>query len=378
MSSRGSRARPTTRLGPALLAAVLVAAGLVGCTTSRAAPQPEPTLRTSSPEVTGARAGVLQVLPVDYGKNGIVEATFADAVKGQSAALERKDGSAWVVVAQGSQDDQGRVVFSVPFDAKASYRAVTPASGKAVATATASAAGQWKSTFGDEFDGSSVNKKLWSGHNDALYYGPRRCASTYPDLRSVKDGKLVMQTKVATPKRTAKARAKAKCKYGVYDGAVVSTENSYHFQYGVVAARVKFSPDPGQHAAVWLQSYQPNGGEIDIMETFGYKRGVQNKTHRVLADGTIISEGGYIPNNTPKTDKSWWDQYHVVSVEWSKGQYVFRLDGVETLRTNRGISQAKDFLMISWASSDWELPRMDAAKLPSTMSVDWVRVWQEK
>lgn len=359
-----------------VLVALLASAG---CTTTRAAvPTPSTSAEMSKPEVSGDAAGALVVMPVDYGVNGVVEATFDQPVPEQSAVLQRKDGSGWTNVADGAQDKDGKVAFSVPFDAKASYRAVSPASGKAVATDTASANGQWKTTLQDGFDGTTLNKKLWSGHNDALYFGPRMCASTYPDMRSVKDGNLVMVTDVATPKRTATARAKAECKYGVFDGAVVSTEKSYEFQYGVVAARIKFSPDPGQHGALWVQSYQPNGGEIDILESFGYKRGVQNKTHRVQADGSIVSEGGYIPNNTPKTDRAWWDEYHVVSVEWTKDEYVFRLDGVETMRTNKGISQAKSFLMISWGSSDWELPRMKTSNLPSTMSVDWVKVWQEK
>lgn len=373
-----SRSRLRSRLLPVLLAPLL-AVGVVGCTATFAESAPASSTGQAGPvQVSDDPAGSLSVSPVDYGSGGVIEATFDTAKPGQSAVLQKKDGSNWLQVADGAQDDKGRVTFVQPFDDGAVYRAVSPATGAAVATATASATSQWTSVLYDDFTGSAVNKKVWSGHNDALYYGPRMCASTYPDLRSVADGNLVMVTKVATPQRTAKARAKAECKYGVYDGAVVSTENSFHFQYGFVAARVKFSPDPGQHAAVWLQSYQPNGGEIDILESFGYKRGIQNKTHRVLADGTIVSEGGYIPNNTPKTDRAWWDDYHVVSVEWSKDQYVFRVDGVETMRTSKGISQAKNFLMITWGSSDWELPRIDPSKLPSTTYVDWVGVWQEK
>jgi beta-glucanase (GH16 family) len=378
MTSHSSRARARART--VLPLAVLVLLVPAGCSTTHSTAKPDPSSVATggAPQVSGEPAGSLLVSPVAYDVGGVVEATFDKPIQGQSAILQRKEGSSWTTVADSAQDANGRVDFTVPFDAKATYRAVTPATGTAAATATASADGQWQSTLRDDFKGTSVDTKTWSGHNDGLYYGPRLCAASYPDMRSVKDGKLVMVTAPATAKREAKARANAECKYGVYDGAIVSTEKSYEFQYGIVAARVKFSPDPGQHAAVWLQSYYPDGGEIDILESFGYKRGIQNKTHRVLADGTVVSDGGYIPNNTPKTDRAWWDAYHVVSVEWTKEQYVFRVDGVETMRTNKGISQAKDFLMISWGSSDWELPRMDASKLPSTTYVDWVGVWQEK
>jgi beta-glucanase (GH16 family) len=371
-----SRAR-ARRLVPLVLLALLTPAG---CATTWATGHPAPSsvVAGAAPQVSGEPAGSLLVSPVAYDVGGVVEASFTTPVQGQPSILQRKEGSSWTQVAAGTQDANGRVSFTVPFDAKATYRAVTPATGAAAATESASADAQWKSTLRDDFSAKSLDTKTWSGHNDGLYYGPRLCAASYPDMRSVTDGKLVMLTAPATPAREAKARAKAPCKYGVYDGSIVSTEKSYEFQYGIVAARVKFSPDPGQHAAVWLQSYDPNGGEIDILESFGYKRGIQNKTHRVLPDGTIASDGGYIPNNTPKTDRAWWDEYHVVSVEWTKDSYVFRVDGVETMRTTKGISQAKDFLMISWGSSDWELPRMDASKLPSTTSVDWVGVWQEK
>lgn len=373
LSRRPARAR---RLLP--LAVVLLLAP-AGCATTYATDKPtSPAVSGAAPQVGGEPAGSLMVSPVAYDAGGVVEASFATPVQGQPSILQRKDGSSWTQVAEGAQDATGRVSFTVPFDAKATYRAVTPATGAAVATQSASANEQWQSTMRDEFSGTRLDTKTWSGHNDGLYYGPRLCASTYPDLRSVKDGNLVMVNKVATPQRTAKARANAPCQYGVYDGANISTEKSYEFQYGIVAARVKFSPDPGQHGAIWLQSYDPNGGEIDILESFGYKRGVQNKTHRVQPDGTVVSDGGYIPNNTPKTDRAWWDEYHVASVEWTKDSYVFRVDGVETMRTTKGISQAKDFILLSFYSSDWELPRMKASNLPSSMNVDWVRVWQAK
>jgi hypothetical protein len=57
--------------------------------------------------------------------------------------------------------------------------------------------------------------------------------------------------------------------------------------------------------------------------------------------------------------------------------YIFRIDGVETWRTTRGISRQQQYLILSLLTSDWELPQLDRKSLPTTMRVDWVRAWQQ-
>ena len=49
------------------------------------------------------------------------------------------------------------------------------------------------------------------------------------------------------------------------------------------------------------------------------------------------------------------------SVEWTPEEYVFRIDGVETLRTDQGVADRKVFVILSLLTSDWELKRMPEA-----------------
>ena len=70
--------------------------------------------------------------------------------------------------------------------------------------------------------------------------------------------------------------------------------------------------------------------------------------------------------------------YHVFSVEWTPTEYVFRIDGKETLRTSAGVSQTEEYLILSLLVSNFESLRVTSPdQLPQTMSVDWVRVWQK-
>ena len=66
--------------------------------------------------------------------------------------------------------------------------------------------------------------------------------------------------------------------------------------------------------------------------------------------------------SSPRRSDTWWDNYHVFSVEWTPTEYVFRIDGRETWRTSEGISHHPQFLILSQLSSDYELadePRRD-------------------
>jgi hypothetical protein len=50
---------------------------------------------------------------------------------------------------------------------------------------------------------------------------------------------------------------------------------------------------------------------------------------------------------------------------------------VETFRTDQGVSQQPQYMLLSLLVSDWEHVNLDPKSLPSSMKVDWVRVWQQ-
>jgi hypothetical protein len=134
------------------------------------------------------------------------------------------------------------------------------------------------------------------------------------------------------------------------------------------------------HSAVWLQTADGKDVEIDTIESFGFgsKGGIQNMLHPKSSTGKRLDVGQYATNVPQVNDESWWDEYHVVSVEWSSTGYVFRIDGVETFRTTKAKSSRPHFVVLSLQTSDYETNRLDPSKLPASLDVDWVRVWQER
>jgi beta-glucanase (GH16 family) len=80
--------------------------------------------------------------------------------------------------------------------------------------------------------------------------------------------------------------------------------------------------------------------------------------------------------DAPTYGSDWTGSYHVFSVEWTPTEYVFRIDGRETLRTSAGVSQTEEYLILSLLVSNFESLRITPDALPQKMDVDWVRVWQ--
>lgn len=184
------------------------------------------------------------------------------------------------------------------------------------------------------------------------------------------------------------------CPTGAYGNAMITSQGSgQSLRSGTVVARVKFVEGQGAHAGIWLQA--PNRQEIDIIEAYGYGRGVTNVIHRLVGSKLVkdpaADASAYVAAGTVKS-RSWWSNWHTVSVTFDESTIAFYVDGVKT-RQLKGMAAADYEIVISLLSSDWETYRIkkpDARPgsgvkkstvkkqkaLPS-MSVDWIRVWKK-
>jgi beta-glucanase (GH16 family) len=166
----------------------------------------------------------------------------------------------------------------------------------------------------------------------------------------------------------------------------IGTEGAFSFRYGVAAARVRFHRLRGQHGAFWLQA--PGGlypgslsSEIDVVEYFGDHHpqgGLATFTHRYEGRRKVTS-GGWIsnPRSYLRSRRDGWSKnYHVFSVEWTPRMLVFRIDGRETGRMRGGISDQRQFPILSLIAANYEIPKIREQRLPQHMYVDWVRVWE--
>ena len=335
----------------------------------------------------------LTVNPISFEGLAVVTAQFGDVIEGRQVSLQAESDGTWAEVASGNLDGKGRVEFQVPAH-DGDYRAVALAYDldglvlDAAATTAASAKSQWKLVHSDDFSGTAL-RSPWAVRFPGLYYPSRWCSAVSRSQVTVADGTLslgVAKVSGARAKKVTAAAAKAKkvpvakaCPYGVYDNGMVSTEGRYSFTYGTVAVRMKFPYQRGMHSSAWLQTSDGSDIEIDFIESFGYqsKWGIQNMLHPKSEAGTRLDVGHY-PDVPARKTREWWDEYHIVSVEWSRTGYVFRLDGVETFRTSKALSKKPHFLVLSLLSADYETDRLKPHQLPASAEFDWVKVWQAR
>lgn len=398
-----TRSRSWVRPAALALAGCLIGAGC----TSDPSELPDARDRTPADPSSGTEAAAspaavrLAVLPGVAQPGGRPSTSVAGALlvasvrpvaAGEEVLLQRRQGARWRTVDRERQDAGGVASFAAP-RTDGPFRAVAldPAGGRSVAS-EAQAPVPWETAFREEFDGRSL-PDAWSHRQLGVYNpdGSRQCSKSDESAVSVSGGILRLQVK-RDPRR-----AGDRCvtpEHGTHDyylNGHVATENLFEFTYGVAAARIKFQRGRGQHGAFWIQRSggritpgepRTSGAEVDVAEFFGKgypEGGLASFVYYLDSDEEYRKVGGVHvgAGRTLPPGDTWWDKFHVFSVEWTPEGYVFRVDGRETFRTDEGVSGVDQFLVLSLLSSDWELGRLDSKALPSSMEVDWVRVWQQ-
>ena len=332
---------------------------------------------------------------------------YDSSKEGKKVVLQRRSGtsSSWVTADKGKIDKKGRVVFAVPSASSGSpvsYRVDGPGP-----ASTPVSTDSWGTDqdFRDEFKGSKLDLTQWQ-HRQPSYQptAKRTCAKGDPKAVKVGGGTAQLSVKVDKERNSLCKPKKpdnpdkifGKFKYRL--NAHIGTQSTHSITYGVVAARIKFQPLQGQHASLWMQptyasdstSAAKQGTEIDIIEWFGKdvpNGGLTSFIYAPSHGGKKIAlggEGGWIkkPEQYLTNEKDdWYKRFHVFSVEWNPSGYIFRIDGQETGRINKGVSGVPEFPILSVLSSDYELSKLpdrdEKKNLPQTMTVDWIRTWQD-
>ncbi len=181
----------------------------------------------------------------------------------------------------------------------------------------------YKMVWSDEFNGTSLNTKVWNieengnggGNQELQYYRKENVA--------VKDGNLVLT-----------ARRESYNNKQFTSGRINSRDKAY-FKHGIIQARIKFPKTTnGVWPAYWMMGNDygklgwPRCGEIDIVET-GNAEGIKNGTqtrhfgatlHWGTSAGANHKQYGtsYLaPENNPLQN----DEYHIITTEWD-GQFL--------------------------------------------------------
>ena len=231
---------------------------------------------------------------------------------------------------------------------------------------------------------------MWNHRGREHWSTSRRTCSKGDPRASRVGGGAVRLSVITDPDATTRCKVRGRDatpgKYAYRLSGHIGTEGSFSFRYGIAAARVKFQRLRGQHGAFWMQpttGMYPGaaGNEIDVAEYFGDDHpqgGLATFMHRY--DGRRrVSTGGWIPQQASFLSSrrdGWSKNYHVFSVEWTPRSLIYRIDGKETGRMSNGVSDVRQFPILSLIAADYEIPKIKERRLPQHMYVDWVRVWE--
>lgn len=223
--------------------------------------------------------------------------------------------------------------------------------------------------WADEFNGNAVDTTVWSFEKGAGGWGNHEHEFYQPANAVVQDGALIITAK----KETVGTEP--------YTSARMKTQGKKSFIYGRIEARIKFPNGQGLWPAFWLLGENistvgwPRCGEVDIMEHINADSLCHGTAH--WDKGGHVSSGG----------KTVFDPegYHVYDVEWTKEAITWHVDGVKyhTLSivnssNNLFPFHSPFFILLNLAvGGDWPGHTIDDSKLPASMYVDYVRVYQQ-
>lgn len=166
-----------------------------------------------------------------------------------------------------------------------------------------------------------------------------------------------------------------------YTSSRMKTQGTKEFRYGKIEARMKLPLGQGLWPAFWMLGSNistvgwPACGEIDVMEHINAENKVYGTVHW---DYNGHAEYGGNTITSP-------DAYHVYTVEWEPTYIRWFVDGVKyheiNISNNAGGTeefQRPFFLLLNLAvAGNWPGQTVDESKLPATMFVDYVRVYQK-
>ncbi|SNR34752.1 carbohydrate-binding protein [Hymenobacter mucosus] len=231
---------------------------------------------------------------------------------------------------------------------------------------SAAEAQTYQQVWADEFNGSISPDWVFEtggggwGNNEKQYY--QRANAT------VANGNLLITAKRETVGGMT------------YTSARMKTQGTREFKYGKIEARMKLPLGQGLWPAFWMLGANintvswPACGEIDVMEHINAENKVYGTVHW---DSNGHAEYGGNIITTPQ-------DYHVYTVEWNASAIRWFVDGTKYHEINiaNGTGNTEEFqrpffLLLNLAvAGNWPGQTVDESKLPATMYVDYVRVYQ--
>lgn len=233
--------------------------------------------------------------------------------------------------------------------------------------------------YADEFEGDSLNLDDWYHRAN----GPSYHGFYAPDTVSVHDGNLHIGGRYV--------------ENGTYGSGWYADEVALKQKYtrGYFECRCICSGGNGFWSAFWLQN--SNSGQKDSK---GGVYGVELDVCEALAENSEFCQGedailqclhtnGGTGDTDDDTDSSGsiffygnniYKEYNTYGVMWNEEEYIFYVNGKETLRTSwcDGVSTVPEEVILSVCIPQANLDKMFARDYSTDFVVDYVRIYQMK
>lgn len=233
--------------------------------------------------------------------------------------------------------------------------------------------------WSDEFSGNTLDANAWNyesgngaggwGNNELEYY------TNSPKNVFVSNGNLVIE-----------ARKESISGFN-YSSARITTQNKKTFTYGRIDIRAKLPKGKGIWPALWMLGSNintagwPACGEIDIMELLGHE---PTKMYSTLHYGASSATHGSKGNSYVVNTGSFYDQFHVFSMDWKQDVINIYVDNNLILTVNKAdlgtspypFNNPFFFIFNIAVGGNWPGSPDASTTFPQRMFVDYVRVFQ--
>jgi beta-glucanase (GH16 family) len=156
-----------------------------------------------------------------------------------------------------------------------------------------------------------------------------------------------------------------------YTSGMVDTYKKFSFQYGYVEWRAELPTGQGFWPALWLMpennSWPP---EIDALEVVGNQPDIGNYTYHPPSPQP--SQG--FDTKISGLSSGW----HTFGVDWEPGRITWYVDGNQVAKTTYDVTSLPMYLVMNLAvGGAWPGYPDASTPFPSSLNIDYVRVWQE-
>lgn len=237
-----------------------------------------------------------------------------------------------------------------------------------------------KLIFDDEFNGSQLDSRHWS---TCFWWGKQGCTiATNNELEWYQPSQVtVTDGAVRLVAARSAVRDSASGKVYPFASGMISTgpppgrgQAKFAFLYGRVEARIRVPDGRGLWPGFWLLPVDRSSlPEIDVMEIIG-QRPDELKIHLHYQD----SDGNEQVVGATRLLRSRPGGWHVYGIDWKPDSLTWLVDGRRLLHVSgAAVPHVPMYLLANLAvGGDEPGPPSAATRFPSTMEIDWMRIWR--